>query len=322
MPRNYQPSAVLWPYRGGVADRRGYQFDVGEPVAPRWWRIAARVRGAASTFGSLGIIASMLGRLLGVIPDDAALDILSLSCLLLALGVGLSGKAVRTPRIPTRPVDLPARGSWRAFNSPADRVPSHGTHAFGQTFAIDLVPGSEGPCPIGTERRPFHRPEEFAGFGEEVFAPAAGRVVVVRDGARDHRSRSSQNALSFMRLEAFVRQAVGGARLLAGNLIVLDLGDGAYAALAHLKRRSATVRPGQQVGLGDVLGRCGNSGNSSQPHLHFQLMDHPRQSLAAGLPFTFTGISDRASPGDGCVPRAGEAIVAGPRRSPDRPAVT
>jgi murein DD-endopeptidase MepM/ murein hydrolase activator NlpD len=112
---------------------------------------------------------------------------------------------------------------------------------------------------------------------------------------------------------------------LAGNIIVLDLGDGVHVALAHLKRRSVTVKPGQQVRQGEVVGRCGNSGNSSQPHLHFQLMDHPRQSLAAGLPFTFTATNHGSPPAPGYVPRGGETIEASPahsgpsRRSPNPP---
>ena len=47
------------------------------------------------------------------------------------------------------------------------------------------------------------------------------------------------------------------------------------------------VRPGDQVVAGQQLARCGNSGNSTEPHLHFQVMDHPRPAFAAGLPFEF-----------------------------------
>ena len=67
--------------------------------------------------------------------------------------------------------------------------------------------------------------------------------------------------------------------------MIIDLGDGTYAALAHLRRRSIRVRPGQHVGVGDQIAECGNSGNTTEPHLHFQLMDHHRIAVAAGLPF-------------------------------------
>jgi murein DD-endopeptidase MepM/ murein hydrolase activator NlpD len=68
---------------------------------------------------------------------------------------------------------------------------------------------------------------------------------------------------------------------------VLDLGDGVYAALAHLRRGSLRVRPGDRVAAGQQLAACGNSGNSTEPHLHFQLMDHPSVLLATGLPLRF-----------------------------------
>ena len=84
---------------------------------------------------------------------------------------------------------------------------------------------------------------------------------------------------------------------------------GVYAALAHLRRGSVRVRPGDRVAAGQPLAECGNSGNSSEPHLHFQLMDHPSVLLAAGLPLRFAayrvGDADRAG-----VPRNLEPFTA------------
>lgn len=213
------------------------------------------------------------------------------------------------PRTKPRPVAPPVRGSWIALNSPGDRVPSHGTHAFGQTYAIDLVasPGPEGPR--RSRAGAFRPPEDFPSFGREALAPAAGRGVTVRDGARDHRSRSTQFARELMKVEGLVR-SLAGTRFLAGNHIVLDLGDDVYASLVHLKRNSARVTAGEQVRQGQALGQCGNSGNSSEPHLHFQLMDHPRQLIAAGLPFSFTGPTEEAAVVSGQLPGNGEVIVA------------
>jgi murein DD-endopeptidase MepM/ murein hydrolase activator NlpD len=64
-----------------------------------------------------------------------------------------------------------------------------------------------------------------------------------------------------------------------------------YSAYAHLRRRSLRVAVGDRVRASQQLGEVGNSGNSSEPHLHFQLMDHPKPMYAAGLPFELpTGI--------------------------------
>jgi murein DD-endopeptidase MepM/ murein hydrolase activator NlpD len=87
--------------------------------------------------------------------------------------------------------------------------------------------------------------------------------------------------------EGMVRELLGPGRIL-GNHVVLDLGGGVYAALAHLRRGSLLVRRGDRVAAGQQLAECGNSGNSAEPHLHFQLMDHPSVLQAAGLPLRFT----------------------------------
>jgi hypothetical protein len=205
----------------------------------------------------------------------------------------------RVGRPPTRaPVRLlsPVAGRWRAINSPADRVPSHGLHAYGQTFAIDLVnepadggrPGV-GWWPLG------RRPEEFPGFGREVRAPAGGVVVRVQDGQRDHWSRNSYPGLLLALVEASVRELGGPGRIL-GNHVVLELADGAYAAIAHLQRGSVGVSPGEHVAAGDVLGRCGNSGSSTEPHVHLQCMDHRSFLMADGVPFAFADVAGDAVP--------------------------
>jgi murein DD-endopeptidase MepM/ murein hydrolase activator NlpD len=130
-----------------------------------------------------------------------------------------------------------------------------------------------------------------------VLAPADGTVVKVSDWQRDHWSRTSWLALAVMLVvEGTVRELTGPGRVL-GNHVVIDLGDGAYALLAHLRRRSALVTAGQRVAAGQQLAACGNSGNSAEPHVHFQLMDRPGVLLAAGLPFGF----DEAVPATGQV---------------------
>jgi murein DD-endopeptidase MepM/ murein hydrolase activator NlpD len=75
---------------------------------------------------------------------------------------------------------------------------------------------------------------------------------------------------------------------------VLDLGGGRYALYAHLRAGSISVKPGQRVKRGLVMGRVGNSGNTLAPHLHFHVMDAPIPLAANGLPyaidaFTVTG---------------------------------
>ncbi|MYZ38113.1 peptidoglycan DD-metalloendopeptidase family protein [Streptomyces sp. SID4917] len=221
------------------------------------------------------------------------------------LGVSRMGRAHHADRPAAIEVAPPVRGRWSALNSPADKVPSHGTHAYGQTYAIDVVAegtsAAEGTGVVA-EGKPGARPafawlwpvvrrnRDFPAFGEPLLAVADGTVVYATDRQRDHLSRNSLPALVYLMLiESAVRE-IGGAGLVTGNRLVLDLGDSTYALYAHLQRGSLQVRAGDRVRTGQVLARCGNSGNSSEPHVHFQLMDHPDPDVARGVPFRWEGI--------------------------------
>lgn len=184
---------------------------------------------------------------------------------------------------PPRALSVPVTGRWMARNGPTTKVPSH-THNLAQTYAIDLA---RRPAPEPVWLWPVAlRPESYPSFGEPVHAPAEARVVAVSDSQRDHLSRTSLGGLFYVMAETFIR-SLGAPRHLLGNHIVLDLGDGAYAVLAHLRRRSSKVAVGDRVTEGQTLAECGNSGNSSEPHVHFQLMDSADITSARGLRFTW-----------------------------------
>ncbi|MFC7921758.1 M23 family metallopeptidase [Streptomyces cinereoruber] len=219
--------------------------------------------------------------------------------LIAAVGVGIAlarhtGKEIEAAARPPVEVDPPVAGRWTALNSPADRTPSHGTHQYGQTYAIDIVAEAED----GEPSRPSfawlwpvaRRREEFPAFDAPLFAVADATVVHAEDGQRDHLSRNSLPAFLYLMLfEATVR-VLAGARRVVGNHLILDLGNGTYAVYAHLRRGSLTVRAGDRVTAGRQLARCGNSGNSTEPHLHFQLMNGPDLDTARGVPFTWRGV--------------------------------
>lgn len=216
-------------------------------------------------------------------------------------------------------VDSPVAGRWRAFNSPADKVPSHGTRSLAQTYAIDIVRapdddpgGTPGGAPGLRWWPPFPANRDFPAYGAPVLAPAAGRVVTAVGSAhRDHRARNTVPGLVYlMVVEQMVRSVAAGAGIgaIVGNHVVLELADGSYALFAHLRRGSTTVRPGDVVRAGQQLAEVGNSGNSSEPHLHFQLMDGPDPRRAAGVPFAWRGVG---------VPRNGTDFTAAPARTPE-----
>ncbi|ATL28910.1 M23 family metallopeptidase [Streptomyces formicae] len=202
-------------------------------------------------------------------------------------------------------IEPPVAGRWSALNSPADKVPSHGTHHLGQTYAIDITAEpEEGPArPVPVWFWPVaRRGEAYPAFGAPLFAVADATVVHAEDGQRDHLSRSSLAGVLYFWLIEGVGRSLGGNRRVVGNHVILDLGEGTYAAYAHVRRGSLKVRAGDKVLAGQVLGECGNSGNSTEPHVHFQLMDGPDLDTARGVPFRWRGVG---------VPANGEVFTAG-----------
>lgn len=196
----------------------------------------------------------------------------------------------------------PVAGRWVAMNSPADRVPSHRLTAHGQGHALDLV---HEPIP-GSRRAPAwwplaRRPEDFAGYGQAVYAPADGTVVRRVGWNGDHWSRTSWPALGYFLVER-VREFAGPGQILGNH--VVDCGRGRYAVLAHLRRHSLRVQRGDRVRVGQQVAECGNSGSSTEPHVHVELMDHPNALFAAGLPILF-----RRESGPPYMPRARHELV-------------
>ncbi|GAA1369640.1 hypothetical protein GCM10009661_27390 [Catellatospora chokoriensis] len=194
-------------------------------------------------------------------------------------------------------LSLPFTGLWLARNSPARRVPSHGTDLMGSRYAIDFVGVDERGRSAG------HRDwrtvlatepaDRYFGFGRPILAPADGIVVAARDGEPDHAGRRSQLALVpyVLGQAGRLRQ---GVRAIAGNHVVIELrGSGVFVALVHLRAGSLRVAVGTPVTAGDRLADCGNSGNSTQPHVHLQVMDSAELSVARGVPMAFRHFRER-----------------------------
>lgn len=193
-------------------------------------------------------------------------------------------------------VSYPLAGPLRVRKSPADRVPSHGTWAFGSAWAIDLVPvdarGRSSRMGLGDLLAP-QPPERFLGFGRTVTSPGAGTVVAARDGEDDHACHRGLPSVGFALGQSY--RAADGWQALAGNYVILRLEDGrSHVMLCHLQRDSLRVDPGQTVSPGDPLASCGNSGNSTEPHVHLQAMDAADPVRAAALPLELPGGTPRS----------------------------
>jgi murein DD-endopeptidase MepM/ murein hydrolase activator NlpD len=203
-------------------------------------------------------------------------------------------------------IDPPLRGSkWLDGNGCCDMTPHRmalnpldGQLWAAERFAIDYVQLDAGYRLLAG---PAGKVTGYPYFGADVHAVADGPVVAVLDGLPEQVPGQTPAGLP---LDQY-----------AGNHVVQDIGAGNYALYAHLRTGSVTVRPGQHLRAGDVLGNLGNTGNSDAPHLHFHVMDGPDPLRSDGLPFVFRSFRLDAQTADADV---FDTLMAG-RPAPLRP---
>ncbi|HVI59987.1 MAG TPA: M23 family metallopeptidase [Luteimonas sp.] len=182
---------------------------------------------------------------------------------------------------------LPFDGAWYVFWGGRTIEQNYHAAVRGQRFAYDLVKRVDG----STHRGDGKALDDYYCWNQPILAPADATVLEAVDGLPD--------------------QAIGtrNTEAIAGNHVMLDLGQGEYALLAHLRRGSVAVKPGQHVARGETIGRCGNSGNTSEPHLHFHLQDAPEFGKGDGLPASFEDYSADGKPVERGEPVQGQTIA-------------
>jgi len=188
-------------------------------------------------------------------------------------------------------VDLPLRGEWTVVTTPAHRIPSHGTDALGVRYAYDLLRlDARDRYHPGSAARLLLRgvpTQQCYGWGEPIHAPFDAVVVSAGDGVDEpDRVNPLVGGANRLLAAATFQPTREGARRVMGNHVVLESG-GLCAAFAHLALGSVTVREGDRIRRSQVVGRVGHTGNSTSPHLHFQLMDGPDPLTARGVPCAF-----------------------------------
>ncbi len=175
-------------------------------------------------------------------------------------------------------IGSPLRGvNWLAANGPSNAsphrramLPVNGQPHIGQRYAIDWIQlGGDGKSFTGDE----HQNSSYNAWDQEIHAVTNGKIVAVKDGIPENVPNSGKIAVPI---------TYG---TLAGNYIIEDLGDGHFAAYAHLRPGALKVKVGDTVHAGSVLAHLGNTGNSSEPHLHFQVCNAPSFAASEGLPF-------------------------------------
>ena len=189
------------------------------------------------------------------------------------VGFGIKPAGDATSEAPTDKLDyatrtrlrLPFDGAWTiAWGGRTVALNQHAATR-DQRFAYDFVVTREGSTHAGDGTKNA----DYYAWGRPIFAPAAGVVVAAMDGI-------AENVPGHL-----------DAKHPGGNYLVIDHGGGEYSFLAHMVPGSLAVHEGDHVEAGALVGRCGNSGHSSEPHLHYHLQDSPRFFAGDGLPAPF-----------------------------------
>jgi murein DD-endopeptidase MepM/ murein hydrolase activator NlpD len=141
----------------------------------------------------------------------------------------------------TTHLSLPFSGVWGVIQG----FESGDTHVGYAAYALDFVPAQ--PTGARAPRRGAAL-ARFVCYGRPVLAPADGTVVSAHGGARDWPAYTKGRD--------------------QGNYVILQHAPGEYTEFRHLAARSVTVAIGDRLQRGEVIGRCGNSGNATTPHLH------------------------------------------------------
>lgn len=163
------------------------------------------------------------------------------------------------------PLRLPFEGEWTVFWGGRKVAENYHAITRDQRFAYDILIFRDGVSHTGDGKRN----DQYYAFGQPLVAPGDGTVVVAVDGLDD-------NPPGVMDREHP-----------PGNHVILDHGNGEFSLLAHLQKGSLRVKKGDAVKAGAPLGLCGNSGNSSEPHLHYHLQTAGEFGQGDGLPAQF-----------------------------------
>jgi hypothetical protein len=179
-----------------------------------------------------------------------------------------------TPPIPvpekhSTVLSLPFKGQWMVLWGGDTKELNHHHDDPSQKYAFDFLQVDDTGKTHKDEGR---RNEDYFAFGQKVVAPAEGVVTDVIRGVRDN-TPGSMNPYSAL-----------------GNAVVIKHRKQEVSVLAHFKQDSIQVDAGDSVRSGQVLGLCGNSGNSSEPHIHYHLQNTPIVQNGTGIKCVFSDI--------------------------------
>lgn len=164
---------------------------------------------------------------------------------------------------------LPFREEWTVIWGGDTKELNYHVASEAQKNAFDiLIANSQGDTHTGDGAKN----EDYYAFGKDIIAPCDAEVALAVDGVKDN------------------IPGIKNPTFLTGNTVILKTANNEYLLFAHFKQYSVAVREGQKVKQGQLLGKCGNSGNSTEPHLHFHIQNIEDMSMATGVKCYFDNI--------------------------------
>lgn len=195
-------------------------------------------------------------------------------------GFAIDTPATQVDRKPVMVISAPLTGDdWVAGNGPSNTsghrralIPIDGRAYISQRFAIDWV--QLYPDGKTYQGDPADN-KNYRAYGQEIHSVADGTVTETKDGIPQNIPSETARAVPI------TLETIGG------NHVIVDIGNGQFAFYAHMQPGSLRVKVGDRVRRGQVLGLLGNTGNSTEPHLHFDICNASSMLGCEGLPYAF-----------------------------------
>ena len=201
------------------------------------------------------------------------------------------------------PIEGPFDGAWLTVWGGDNEFLNYHATSPQQRHAFDLVVWKDGTTHSGDGMEV----EDYYAYGQTLYAPVSGKIVAVESSLPNMPPQIAQIA-DLALAEKAAEQAANQSP--AGNHVVIQTEVGLFVYLAHMKPGSATVAVGDTVEVGDILGQVGNTGNTSEPHVHI----HTQNSLdlfdptAAGIPMVWNNVSISGKPATDAAPEQGDIV--------------
>lgn len=159
-------------------------------------------------------------------------------------------------------LSLPFKGSWSVVWGGDTRELNYHVENRAQKNAFDfLIIDKTGK----SYKADGKSNEDYYAFAKEILAPCDGKIILSVDGIKDN----NPNEMNSFHV--------------GGNTVILKTANNEYLVFCHFKNHSIKVKEGQETKQGELLGLCGNSGHSSEPHLHFHIQNVEDMNIATGV---------------------------------------